>query len=142
CGVKIYAFEPLPCSAGILDECLSRYPDWDVNLVNKGLSAEKGSVTVQVDGARSTSRLDWYQGKMLPRIEISVDRLDAFAEATGISRIRLWKLDVEGAEVEAIRGADRLLKNYAIDAILVEVSSNSKEVIGLLNDYGYDIFCI
>lgn len=50
--------------------------------------------------------------------------------ARGIDRIRLWKLDVERAEPRALAGATRLLRERRIDAVLVEISPETRETAG------------
>jgi FkbM family methyltransferase len=48
--------------------------------------------------------------------------LDDYCADQGIERIDLLKLDVEGAELEALRGASRLLREKRIGCLLFEVS--------------------
>jgi FkbM family methyltransferase len=141
-SVQVHAFEPVSETADWLADCVGRYPAWDVRIVREGLSSKNGVIEVQVDGARTTSRLDGYQGKSLPGGEIRVKRLDDYAEEAGIERVRLWKLDVEGGEPEAIAGAERLLRCKAIDAILVEVSAAGNKIVSLLSSYGYAIYSV
>jgi FkbM family methyltransferase len=48
--------------------------------------------------------------------------LDEYCADRGIKRIDLLKLDVEGAELEALRGASRLLREKRVGCLLFEVS--------------------
>ena len=48
------------------------------------------------------------------RVEVDVTTLDTFAEREGLPRIDVLKLDVQGAEVLVLRGAERLLRARAI----------------------------
>jgi FkbM family methyltransferase len=48
--------------------------------------------------------------------------LDDYCREQGVERIDVLKLDVEGAELEALRGAERLLREGRIDCLLFEVS--------------------
>jgi FkbM family methyltransferase len=66
--------------------------------------------------------LDWYRERENPRLDVRVQRLDTLLREHGISRVRLWKLDVEGSEAVVLHGAAGYLANRAIDAILVEVA--------------------
>jgi hypothetical protein len=81
--------------------------------------------------------MDWYGGRRLQTIQIRTTTLDAFTEAQGITSIRLWKLDVEGHELEALRGARRLLLEKRIEAILIEVSSDPP--LPYLREAGYRV---
>jgi len=77
----------------------------------------------------------------LPRITIDIESLDRFACEHCINSIRLWKLDIEGGEYEALLGAEELLSSGAIEAILLECSpKNYNDVEALLNKYGYGIW--
>jgi FkbM family methyltransferase len=48
--------------------------------------------------------------------------LDDYCAEQGVERIDVLKLDVEGAELEALRGAERLLREGRVDCLLFEVS--------------------
>lgn len=52
---------------------------------------------------------------------VSVVSLDAFCDAETIPRIDILKMDIQGAELRALRGASRLLNAQAIDVIYSEV---------------------
>src|SRR5262245_35635130 len=73
--------------------------------------------------------------------------LDEYCDELGIERIDLLKLDVEGAELEALSGAKRLLREQRIGSILFEVSTtmvegmghDPAEIFGLLREAGLTI---
>lgn len=140
-SVTLFAFEPLPTAADWLDECLRYQPNWSVKVIRQGLSDSIGTLTMQVDGARSTTRSDWYREKGFPCITAPMTTLDSFLEDGQIESVRLWKLDVEGHELAALEGARRHLERKSIAAILVELS----DVEGpqrLLGSYGYSLYRI
>jgi FkbM family methyltransferase len=139
-GVRVLCFEPLPEAHDWIRECLAQYPSWDVSLHPFGLSDSSSLITVQAKGSRTTARLDWYQGQELARLEIRVEPLDDFARQESLDRIRLWKLDVEGHEIAALKGARALLSAKRIEALLIEVSCY--EVIPFLQGVGYELFSI
>ncbi len=69
---------------------------------------------------------------------------DDFAAAHNIDAIDFIKLDLEGAEYDAIMGFERLLKKKKIKAIQFEygyINISTKKLLidfyTLLNDYGY-----
>lgn len=136
-GAEVHAFEPLPEAADWLEECLGNYPDWKVSLIRSGLSLRKQKIEVQVAGAKSTARMDWYKGKQLRKLDISVISLDDYLEESRIDSVRLWKLDVEGHEPDALEGARKALSNRKIDAVLVEISDD--RVASVLKEFGYTI---
>jgi FkbM family methyltransferase len=52
--------------------------------------------------------------------DVAVTTIDDLRERRGISRIRMLKLDIEEAELLAIKGAEQALRAAAIDYLLVE----------------------
>ena len=56
--------------------------------------------------------------------------LDDYCAEHGIERIDLLKLDVEGAELEALRGAERLLREARVGCVMFEVSQAMVEGMG------------
>jgi FkbM family methyltransferase len=135
---RVLAFEPLPSARAWLLECLQQQWGWNVEVLDRGLSERRGRVTLQMDGALSTTRLDWYAAKALERIEIEVDTLDSTLDAMGIERVRLWKLDMEGGEPQALRGARKLMMERRVDAVLIEVSGDSYAALkSALDDVGF-----
>lgn len=71
--------------------------------------------------------------------------LDGYCAERGIERVRLLKVDVEGAELDVLQGAASLLGGRSIDAVLFEVSlpqtaslgHTADAVFGLLDAAGY-----
>ena len=76
--------------------------------------------------------------------------LDTYCQANGIDRIDYLKIDVEGAESDALRGATKLLKKQAIRYIQFEISRKmleglnrtAKETFEILEQNGYACYQI
>lgn len=64
------------------------------------------------------------------RLEVQAVSLDEHCDQHGIEHIRLLKVDVEGAELEVLRGARGLLQDGRIDIVLFEVSLPQIEALG------------
>lgn len=81
---------------------------------------------------------------------VPVVSLDDYCRQQGIIAIDLLKMDIEGHEYNALRGATGLLKRQAIHCILMELNSwaaergghTLAEVITLLRDNDYCFFVI
>jgi FkbM family methyltransferase len=142
--VQGIAFEPLPEAMRWLEECVDRYSDeWQVTLIEKGLSDQSARVELQRSGPQSTMRNDWYQEKGLERVSAEVDTLDNQLHRLAIDHVRLWKLDVEGFEIAALRGAERSLARSLIDGIVIEVCPpNLGQVKSLLAQADYELFSL
>jgi FkbM family methyltransferase len=77
-----------------------------------------------------------YRGTGATR-KVPVKRLDTIWREAGEPDVRFLKVDVEGAEVEVIAGAQRLLENCR-PTLIVEVSERTEpDVRGLLAALGY-----
>ncbi len=82
--------------------------------------------------------------------DIKCSRLDEFSQFFTDGRIDLLKIDIEGHELAALRGAETLLKNSRIDIIYIEVGFNISgtqqayfsDVDQFLQKYGYRCFNI
>jgi hypothetical protein len=69
---------------------------------------------------------------------VSVVRLDEFLRAKDIREVDLWKLDVEGYELQALRGAEGLLRAQSIKAIYAELGfGNGERIVEYLSEFGY-----
>ena len=122
-GLRTFAFEPVRSQRRWLEGCLTRYPAWDVAVIPLGLGDRDETAVIRLAGGRSTLRQDWYIGQRLEQEQIELTTLDQFVEREGIERIRLWKLDMEGFEPRALAGAQRLLAQRRIDALLIEAQT-------------------
>lgn len=54
------------------------------------------------------------------KVEVDVNTLDNYADEHDITKIDLLKLDIQGAELLALEGAEQLLKDKKIDFIYLE----------------------
>jgi FkbM family methyltransferase len=78
-------------------------------------------------------------------IMVPVLRLDDYAAENGIETIDCMKLDVEGWEIEALKGAGRLLTEHRIQALICEVEhahllragASANQLVSFLLDAGY-----
>jgi len=143
-GVEVYAFEPMPAARDWLRACLEAYPDWSCEVVPYALADAPGTRDMleagggEIHGGWSTLHTQWYAGRGFETRAVQAVRLDDFARRRAIPRIRLWKLDVEGAELDALRGATALLERHCVDALFVEMHPATRtRTLELLCGYGY-----
>jgi len=105
-----------------------------------------------VEGAQ-----DWCNSLRVPQVDertclvrVEVRRLDDALEQMGIEQVDFLKLDVEGAELSVLRGAEKMLRGKARPTILIEVQDlrtrpwgyEAREIVRLLVDAGYWLFTL
>jgi hypothetical protein len=62
--------------------------------------------------------------------------LDTYCTTAGLETVDFLKIDVEGAERRVLVGAQRLLEERRIHAVMIEVSDNTLEAFG---DSAYEL---
>lgn len=78
-------------------------------------------------------------------ISVPCLRLEEFLNERRIDRVRLLKIDVEGAEEQVLRGLGHVLADHIIDYVLVEcfderlslLNTSTEAVVGVLKSAGY-----
>jgi FkbM family methyltransferase len=71
---------------------------------------------------------------------ITLVTLDDELERHRIEQLDFWKLDMEGYELEALRGAERALSGYRVKALYVEIGGETgPEALALLKTHGYTV---
>jgi len=123
----IHAFEPLPASALVFERLFADRPR--VHLDRLAIGDEDGTATLRVSRRPDNSsllptapaQLRFAPGtETATTLEVEVRRLDGLIDPETIVRPALLKLDVQGGELAALRGAERLLG--VVDHVYVEVS--------------------
>lgn len=108
---KVYAFEPVPSTASILEKnIIINKMQKKIIVVRKALGdrnyIDNMSFDYIGDGA---ARIGPIRGKKSERVEVVT--LDDFAKKNKISNIGFIKMDVEGFEENVLKGARSIIKN-------------------------------
>jgi len=138
---KIYAFEPLPQNIKIIEGNISKYNVRNVTVVNKALSSNNGTAEFYVSAGRpeGVPESDWDYGnksssllppdkhkELAPFIEfkktvtVETITLKSFCADNNIGVIDYIHMDVQGAELMVLKGADDFINS--IKVIWLEVS--------------------
>lgn len=64
--------------------------------------------------------------------------LDDFATEENLFPTHL-KIDVDGAELDVIKGAHMLLSSGALSDVFIEIDSDNEEIFNIMKDYGFDV---
>ena len=125
---EVHAFEPVPRTFAALQENTRLNGAANVRLNRVALAARAGQLELEVpidpDGegllAWGATSVHLRRG---PIERAPAQTLDAYARAHGLERIALLKLDLEGAELEALRGMEELLGDSRIAYIVCELNT-------------------
>jgi FkbM family methyltransferase len=103
----VYAFEPVPETSAYLEHNLAANGITNVTVERMALYRDDGEITLAFDESYpGGSHIG--EGKC----RVTTARLDSWAQARGLDRLDLLKLDVEGAEPAVLDGAEETLRRF------------------------------
>lgn len=110
-GAQVHAFEPHPRIAPLYRRNASASANGSIRLTQAGLSDRPGELRFDVD----VFAVDEHGTETVPMTTI-----DQYLADNEIERVDVLKLDIEGHELAALRGASSALESGAIRAVIVE----------------------
>jgi FkbM family methyltransferase len=120
----VHAFEPSKETFEKLKTTIG--PRTNVVANNCGLSDSEGTLRLYKNTERHTLAsvyqrdLEHYDLKLDQVEEIQLSTVDAFCTTHGIERLHFLKIDIEGHELSALKGAERMIREGRIDFIQFE----------------------
>lgn len=142
CRAKTFAFEPVNSTYNSLLQNIKLNDIHNkVNALNIGLSDFEGDVefTIDLDAKNHVATAS----DTAKTTTIKVEKLNAFSEYNPI----LLKVDVEGYEERVLKGADKILSNTKLKAIIIEVNEEGNrynveenKVNDILLSYGFELY--
>lgn len=152
---RVYSFEPVPFTFGVLSAVVRRGRLANVTLLNKGCSDRVATMEMTVP-LQSSGSSDDLQAHLAQRggeddgdggesVEISCEMTTLDSALAGVEGVSLLKLDIEGAELLALRGAAGLIARER-PAIVCEVDAEflagfgqePRDVVEFLGQWGYE----
>ena len=136
----IYCFEP---SNSTFEALTSNITSSQVSLNNIGLSDEKTESVLYFDHEMSgmaslyKRQLDWADISFSEHEKITLDTIDSYCEENGIGKIDFLKIDVEGNELNTLKGAKRMIEEGKISAIQIEFGGTDIDSKVFLRDFWY-----
>lgn len=154
-GARLICLEPLARPRELLERVLVR--DGKLEVLPIAAAAEDGEadfVVSESDDSSSLLPMTALQASTFPgtqessRTTVRTSRLDGLLDAAHLVRPALLKIDVQGTELEVLRGASGLLN--AIDEVLVECSfaelyrgqALADDIINFLHTSGFAVAAI
>lgn len=138
-AATVFAFEPSPVAYGQLTALAAAHPG-RLRPFNVGFSDQAGTAALHAAAAGSTMgslyRRDAHGPAAAASTEtIRLETIDGFCRAHGLERVHFLKLDVEGHELAALRGAESLLRGGGVNFIQFEFGGCSMDARVFLRDF-------
>lgn len=145
----IHAFEPTSFCSNELKKI--EHPNF--KYYKTGFSSKLGTAEINFDydgsvwASIENSEYARHQKKLSRTETIQLDTIDSFIEENAISKVDFLKIDIEGHELEAFKGALKALENDKITLIQFEFGLASLYAGNTLKDFfeilsNYDIYRI
>ncbi len=138
----ILAFEPGHALAAWISECVSLNKMNNVEVIAKGLGDKEMDAFLSDPGEDEVKGL-WNEVSTVSGEPITITELRKELAKRNIQHIDLWKLDVEGYEVEALQGVSEFLDQKKIKALYIEMAikkDNHKRILDYMTTKGYNGF--
>lgn len=143
--VDFHLFEPNPKLVASIERSMTLYHGMRGTVNQAAVADRVGTVSFLVDETQSgASHISDHVG-----IQVASITLDHYLEKRNIGRVELLKIDVEGYELVALRGARHSLETQAVQAIYFEYFEKClirvqppRELLEFLQSLDYEVcFC-
>ena len=128
-NIEVHAFEPNP---ELLDTLQDNITPWPHTINPMALGEEPGHTMFNIGESPMTSSVlsnnengrAFYNDVIRTKetLTVPVTSLDEYAKQNNINRIDILKLDLQGYELHALKGARQLLENKQISCIFTEIN--------------------
>jgi FkbM family methyltransferase len=145
---EVHAFEPTPEIAERLRETVALNGFKTLHVQQMAVAEHSGKATlVRCRGSEGDANdgMNYIHTREVPGGElVNTVSLDAYCDANGIERVDLLKMDIQGSEAAALRGAARLLRERRIGTVFIELnwgapgtSCSASQSVEILQSNGY-----
>ena len=120
---RVYAIEPQARLQPILRRNISiNHFDQCVRRMNVALSDSPGTATLSLKPMMYSGASGMFRTGVMPGLTevVETTTIDEIVETEELSRIRLLKIDVEGAEHLVVKGAEQTLRERLVDILALE----------------------
>ena len=148
----VHAFEPTPVITDILRSNIQLNELKNVRVNQMGITDKRGTAFLYLTQGDSQDNEGMnfvvYTSNNQQTLSIEVTSIDDYCHQNSIDEIDLMKIDIEGGEIEALKGAYELLQQQRIKCILLEAvdwalnrnGQNVDDLLSLLRGLNYELF--
>lgn len=143
---KVMAFEPAPDNCEWIRRSIGLNDYGNIRLHEMALSDADGSATLFISNTSGWHSLaEERKAAARGEIEVQTRKLDTVMAENGLAGpVDVMKIDVEGAEMSVLRGAEAVLSSNHDMTLLIDihpqVGVDPQEVCAFLEDRGFSIF--
>ena len=139
-GGRVYAFEPVAENAAAVRANAALNGFDNVCVLERAVSSEIDRARLLLVADRSWSMLDpgWLHPETIAVLEVETTTIDDLLARGGLPAPDVIKIDVEGAELDVIRGAGKTLSRHR-PTIICEAHGTMPLLYELLRAEGYEI---
>lgn len=138
---KVLAFEPLPKMFAMLVANISLNQFTNVVAFQYGLSDRDDVMPIHEVEDAHEGLSTFFPGKRIinNKVDVALKNFDREFENFGISRIDFIKIDIEGGELGALKGAQKSIERFK-PAVMVEINQPTYEAAGYSVEDVYQFF--
>jgi len=142
----VLAIEPNPFALDQLRQNVERNDLRNVLVVPTACGASRGAVKLYLHSESNSSMASMYPGEATASsaVEVPCTKLDELCQQRGVQRMKLVKVDVEGAELFVLRGMTRIMREMRPGIVLElhpqlleDVGTPLDAVMALLREFDY-----
>jgi FkbM family methyltransferase len=127
---KVLVFEPLPANQQALHRLCELNPQFPIEVISIAVGNLDGSIRLKAmaDGSMAKLASSTFQpeARALAEIEVTIRKIDSLIRHQRIPPPNVMKIDVEGAELDVLKGATDALRIWR-PSVLVEAHSAALE---------------
>lgn len=141
----IVAFEPSPATRAILMRNVALNACRHVTVVGAAVGERDGTIGFTASADPATNRIATDNSAA---VEVPVISLDSYLAENGIDRVDFAKVDVEGAELDLLNGAERTFASRRIARGMIEIcpgnlarfGASVGDLTGFFDRHGYRLY--
>lgn len=140
---KVISIEPAEDNLMCLKKNIELNKVKNVTVIQKGLWNKKDRLKFYLNPVPGGHSLVTDKDDAIRITEVGVDTLDNILTALGVDRVNFIKMDIEGAEIEALRGMEETLGNNDVKLAIasyhkVDGQPTCKTIIPMMRKMGFN----